>query len=329
MKRELERILAMTKAGTIDEAQAAQLIEALQDKGAAPARESGGFWGDMADAMRSAVGSISTNTVTGVLASELQENSLSMSRIRLLDARGHTFRGNTVSMSSIERLSLSESEFTNNVLRSTSFEEGQLTGARLSGCQFTSGSLDGITIDRSSLERTRLSSSSIDSLTLLNETVFEDVGIRSSSLKNVKAVKSTVSNLSITGTHLNGLSLEDSELREGQLGAAHVADVTLTRSKWITTFVRELRLNRVRVLDSTFNDVLLAGSEGWRKRGLEDTTFAHCQLEKIVFSDCRFQSVTIKNVTVRDLTLQGVELRDVVLDGTDAFLEAIAEPRRK
>lgn len=322
MKSELERILSMTKAGTIDEAQAAQLIEALQMKAPErPVSKPSSILGDVLDAVRSAMDG--TNSTTGVRASELEANELSMSRIRLLDGRDHVFEGNTVSMSSIDRLVLTESEFRNNVLRSTRFDDGALHASKLLGSQFMSASVEGLRVDRSQIDRLQVSSSSLDQLHLSNEALLREVQVRSSSLKKVALTASTIANVALSGVHLQNLSLDGSELMDGHVSGAHVSDLTLTRSRWLTTFLRIIRLDEVEVVDSVFNDVLFSGSESWRKKGFEKVRFEGCTFGKVVFSECRFKNVTIKDVQLTDLTIDGVQLSDCEITGTTEFRKAV------
>jgi uncharacterized protein YjbI with pentapeptide repeats len=324
MKSELQKILSMTKAGTITEAQAAQLIEALQ-AAPEPRRARGSVISDVIDAVRSVAEAAGSSSVQGVYASELGQNELSMSKVQLVEARGHTFTGNVISSSSLEGLRLDEAQVLENVIRASRLDEATLLHSRLSGCEFASSSLDELHLAHSVMERVRVASSSLDDLRLEGESTLRDCEFGSASWKHARLVASSIVGARVSGSHVRDLSLERAELTDAQLSASHLHDLSITRSDWHTTFLRQVRFADVRFEGCSFEDVLFAGTEGWKRQGYRDVRFEGCTFGKVVFSDCHFKDVVLRDIELTDLTISGLTLKDCEVVGADALRAALAQ----
>lgn len=326
MNDEIQKVLSITKAGKVTEAQAAQLIAALVSSPApapaparSPPRKTQRFWDRWG---------VSTSATQGVFASDLRENDLSMSSVDIVHGEQQVFRDNTLSMSSIGGLALVNARVTGNTLGMTSFEKVALDASDLEESRFQSTSVDDWAVERSTLRALEVHASSWHKFAASDVSELSELRIRASQLK--------------------GLGLRAARWRSSEVVASQVAHLVLERSTWEEVEIDGCQINGWKMLGSTctrallrkarfknvtwdacaFDDVLFSGGESLRRGGFEATSFERCTLRKAIFSECRFVRTVIRDVDLFEVRAHGVELVDQTIEGNEAFLRAVGESRR-
>lgn len=332
MRDQIQRVLAMAKAGQLTDDQAAQLIEeiAQTERGPASGVESAGGAGvgggagerSVLERVVHAVSGGHSSVVSGVHASGLRENAFSMSHVDVRQNRDAVFQANVVRMSRVAQVELNASEMSENELHSATFTHLDVNHSALTGSTFFATSIDNVTFEDSTIRALNMRSGVWKDVKLENAR-FDDVGMSSTVLKQVKLGPNVEwSHVKLESVQAKGINSERSALDDVAFEATKISDLSVTGTKLRVAMVRGYRWKDVRLVDCVFEDVLFGG-DGNRKCVFADVTFENCNISRSMFMDTVLADVTIRNVTIDNVKAMGVVLKDRVIDGNEQFLAAI------
>ncbi len=351
MKEQIEKVLAMAKAGTISDAQAVELIEALNvkvehtqtddqedERHACPShpfagREPHGLrfgrppqFGERFGLFERVIDAVSggrSSNVRGVLPSQMNGNDFSMSEVDIIGGSDHVFRDNHVRMSHMKDLTLTRSQMVGNDIGTSKISDITCIDSELSGCTIHASSFEDIALVNAQLCKVNLRVSKLND-TKIQLSRFEDVTITASSVKNFGVLEGSAWERSrIDATQLNHVATTASTVSDVGFDMSRLTNVDVKRSVLRISMVRGYKWADVHVVDCTFEDVMFGLGDANRKCLVKGSRFESCRFEKAIFADTSIIDTTIRNVTLSGVKVMGVNLRNQTIDGNEQFIAAI------
>jgi uncharacterized protein YjbI with pentapeptide repeats len=333
MKEQIRKILEMAKAGTVSDAQAAELIEAL---GARSATESARpvqippmrppHFGERVGLFERVIDAVSggrTSSVSGVLPSHMNGNDFSMSEVAVIGGTDFVFRDNHVRMSHLKDLTLTRTEMIGNDIGSSKVRDVTCRDSAITGCTIHASSFEDVALEDSQMTQLQMRASKFSDARLQKSRI-EELAITASQVKDLALSEGSLWERSrIEATHLMHWATKSSTIADVGFDMSRLSNVAVTRSVLRISMVRGYRWSDVKVLDCVFEDVMFGGGEANRKCLVKDATFENCKFDKAIFADTMIVATTIRNVTLTGVKVMDVVLKDRVIDGNAQFLEAI------
>lgn len=330
MKEQIQKVLEMAKAGTISDAQAVELIEALGAKNDAPPRgepvgrppQFGERFG-LFERMIDAVSGGRTSTVRGVLPSQMNGNDFSMSEVGIVGGADHVFQDNHVRMSHMKDLTLTRSQMVGNDIGTSKLSDITCIDSELSGCTIHASSFEDIALVNAQVGKLNMRVSKLNDAKVQLSRV-EDVTITASSVKNFGVLEGSAWERSrIDATQLNHVATIASTISDVGFDMSRLTNVDVKRSVLRISMVRGYKWTDVNVVDCTFEDVMFGLGDSNRKCLVKDSNFENCRFDKAIFADTSIIDTTIRNVTLSGVKVMGVNLRGQTIDGNAQFIAAI------
>ena len=337
MKEHVQKVLAMVKAGTITDAQATELIDALQGHHAAvePGPELGADtqpvarpprYGERLGLLERVIDAVSggrTSEVRGVLPSHLNGNDFSMSEVEAIGGADHVFRDNHVRMSHLKDLTLTRTEMIGNDIGTSKVRDLTCRDSVLSGCTIHASSLEDVVLDDAKMTKVHLRASKLFDARL-DDSRLEEVAVTASSIKNLGLERGSAWERSrVDASQLHHVATSASTLSDVGFDMARLNNIEVTRSVLRISMVRGYKWADVKLVDCVFEDVMFGAGERSKRSLVRDTTFENCRFDKAIFADTSIVGTTIRNVTLSGVKVVGVHLQGRVIDGNDAFVAAI------
>ena len=331
MREQIQKILEMVKAGTITDAQATELIEALQSRTSQPEPGDATFarpprFGERLGLLERVIDAVSggrTSDVRGVLPSHMNGNDFSMSEVEAIGGTDHVFRDNHVRMSHLKDLTLTRSEMIGNDIGTSKVRDVTCRESILSGCTIHASSLEDVVLDDAKMTKVQLRATKLFDAHL-HDSRLDEVAITASSIKNLGLSDGSAWERSrIDASQLNHFASSASTLADVGFDMSRLSNIDVKRSVLRISMVRGYKWADVRVIDCIFEDVMFGAGESSKKSLVKDATFENCRFEKAIFADTSIVGTTIRNVTLSGVKVVGVQLHGRVIDGNDAFITAI------
>jgi uncharacterized protein YjbI with pentapeptide repeats len=334
MNPQIQQILAMNKAGTLADEQAAQLIEEVLKAEQRPKSSSTPGRGDAeplsATWQKAVSGSVAAivdraRARHGSSGTDQQGNTVHLSHVEYPEGSGAIFTGNQIRMSKIHELDLERSEMTDNQFDASKVDELRLRDAKLANSHFTASYLGELTADHGEIHGLELFSSKWSEVKILEDSAIQDVRIHSSVVKELEITgQSQWQDSALTSSVLCEVTLRRSRIVHGRMEESRACEVLIDGSEWSGVVARGVGFREVQFVGCRFEDVVFsAEGRGGKKWAWSKARFDNCQLERVLFSGCRTQHTTIRGVTLKDVQIRGADLSGLTLEGNEAFLRAV------
>lgn len=334
----MKKILEMVRAGQLTDEQAAALIAELGEaagpkSGAAPA----------ADESRHEpidVKALLSNSMRRLFAGDALSNRLRASSIESPEGSDYVFKDNEIVMSNFREFTLRHASFERNHITASNLKELLVEDGSFSDSSFRMSNLREAGISGSSLRKWELTASNIRELTVKNQSRLDGIGLRASSISDLRVEEGVVEGLEMRESSfkdlailrsswlrslvqyaaLSDLRLSGATLQDAQFLACQLRDILIEDAELRSVLFHSIAAKDLALRGCHFNDVHFTAGDGWRQHKYDTVQFEACDFKRVLFSNCRFEKVVFANITVENAQLCDLTLKNRRIDGNEAFL---------
>ena len=260
-------------------------------------------------------------------------NSMNVSKVSAITLNDAEFSSNSINASRIAHVEVTRGRFSQNDIAGSSLHQIQIEGvAATDGAPADPGSLTlatasnglplgllrGATFNASKVARVKiLAGSALDAcmvmtsvvkdLELTGRSVLRDSKVIDSVMHDTKVGESTLANLAIERTQMQGLVVKESTLEKVGLHSTRADNLTILHSSLVNT---------------RFRRFALGSGVGSRESLITEMTIDQCTLRDCDFLGCTFRRTTFRNLNLSGLTVRNVDFTGMTLESDEAFRKA-------
>lgn len=304
MRDEIRKILEMNRSGKVNDAQAAELLEALLEKPAFSETSE-------TEEMHAEYGS--DDDIENVT-----KNSAVFSKVDPVIGTEFSFTDNSINVSAFTRIKLNKSHIRDNSINASKLADFDFTESQFSDCSVNGSAIDGLIMNKAQLHDVALHGSKLAKLSLVDQCSFTDARLDGCSGKNlVLKNRSRVQDTRFSGAQLANWELVTSSLHDVSLQGVSLLDVQMRNSHWQDLEIRGIRIQQWSMSNSTVRDCKISGQDRSRSCTWEGVQMTNSSFTDVVFERCHLENVTFVDVHLKDLRLRDLDLRNRTIRSSD------------
>lgn len=354
MSDQLQRILAMVKDGRLTEAQASEMIQALDLAGTQA--EAGDRHGDRIRQRRHSnrgrnrgrhANSQSTEEIGITIGSEVaaiidkslrslnsmlgsagdrfgpttwlnDSNVNVMSKLHEPRGEGYTCQDNNFTVSKLDELRLTDALFCDNELHAASIKSASIHDGEFKGNELRGSSIKELNIDNGTVSNCQLNGAQVAGIDVIHAKI-DDCALNGVQLRDINIDAS-----SLIDGHFNGVKVSDlkitggSSINELEMNGVKCSNLTITSSR-----IESLRMSALNVVDCRFGESTVSGvvfrNQDWHKmngrNSLPAPPMHGLQLDRFTAENLEFINCRFDDTIFRDCRVADMKFVDVDFSG--------------
>lgn len=293
MRQDIRKILEMNRIGKVNDAQAAELLEALLvNPGSAQDSE---------------------EVVQGedLLFGSPTKNITVFSKVEPVTGREFSFNDNSINVSAFTRIRLERSHIRDNSINASKLADFELHESQFSNCSINGSAIDTLEMNKAQLKEVSIQGSKFTKLSLIDQcsitdSKFEGCNLKTLNLKN----RSRIQDNRLSGVQIANLELITSSLEDVSAQSSSFNDVILHNSHCADLKVTGMRFSVWHLENTTIRDCSITGKSGIRDLKWQNVRMMNSSLTDVRFENCRIENVNFVDVHLKDIKLRDLDIRD-------------------
>lgn len=293
MRQEIQKILEMNRTGKVNDAQAAELIEALLAKPSSAQ--------DSEEVVQGEEPQFGSPT----------KNSTVFSKVDPVTGREFSFNDNSINVSAFTRIRLERSHIRENSINASKLSDFELHESQFSDCSINGSAIDTLEMKKAQFKEVSVHGSKLTKLSIIDQCSITDSKFEGCNLKNLNLKnRSRIQDVRFAGVQIVNLELITSSLEDVSAQGSSFNDVILHNSHCVDFKVSGMRVSGWSLENSTVRDCAIAGQSAIRDLKWQNVRMANSSLTDVRFENCRLENVNFVDVHLKDLKLRDLDLRD-------------------